>query len=370
MIHSTIACNLDTNLLQTALPLFAREKVQALEWSFDALFKFKEIPPWFLELLDAFSREGRLIGHGVYFSLFSGRWLPEQQDWLERLRELSARFTFDHLTEHFGFMTGADFHRGAPVPIPFTEATLAIGVDRLQRIQDAADCPVGLENLAFAYALDEVKIHGEFLEKLVSPVNGFIILDLHNLFCQAHNFGIDFQEIIHWYPLERVREIHISGGSWEDSVVLPGQSIRRDTHDDSVPAEVFEYLENTIPLCPNLKFVVMEQLGTALNTPQEQAQFRRNFWTMDEIVQKTPNLPDLVQNTFLPEKKEALGPPVEAPKLYAQQIELSGILENAKDYQEAQQLLQASSLASSDWHIEHWEPAMLETVIHIARKWK
>jgi hypothetical protein len=47
-----------------------------------------------------------------------------------------------------------------------------------------------LENLALSFSVDDVKHQGEFLEKLVEPVNGFLILDLHNLYCQSHNFDI------------------------------------------------------------------------------------------------------------------------------------------------------------------------------------
>jgi len=43
-INATIACNLDSNLLLSALPLFAQEKVEAIEWSFDTLYGFSNIP--------------------------------------------------------------------------------------------------------------------------------------------------------------------------------------------------------------------------------------------------------------------------------------------------------------------------------------
>uniref|UniRef100_UPI003F71F370 multinuclear nonheme iron-dependent oxidase n=1 Tax=Dyadobacter sp. TaxID=1914288 RepID=UPI003F71F370 len=195
-IFSTIACNLDAHILQASIPLFEMEKVEAIEWSFDALFKVNVIPEWFTDFIKEFSDQNRLIGHGVYFSLFSGKWSAEQQNWLDQLGRLCGQFQFDHITEHFGFMTGDDFHKGAPLGIPFNASTLAIGKDRLARIQNACNCPVGLENLAFSYLLDEVKRHGEFLGQLVESVNGFIILDLHNLYCQCHNFDLDFGDFL------------------------------------------------------------------------------------------------------------------------------------------------------------------------------
>jgi hypothetical protein len=283
-IYASIACNLDQHVLKAALPLFEQGKIEAIEWSFDTLYKRKEVPDWFYELLQVYSQEHRLIGHGVFFSLFSGKWSEAQTEWLNQLKDLSKTFHFDHITEHFGFMTGANFHTGAPMSIPFTPSTLAIGRDRLARIYDACSCPVGLENLAFSYTLEEVKRHGAFLEALLAPLNGFIILDLHNLYCQTHNFDIPVDVLLALYPLDRVREIHISGGSWDQTAMQPEKMVRRDTHDDGVPAEVFQFLEYALPRCPNLKFVVLEQLGSGLRTEASQAFFQADFLKMDEII--------------------------------------------------------------------------------------
>ncbi|CAG5070469.1 hypothetical protein DYBT9623_03015 [Dyadobacter sp. CECT 9623] len=369
-IFSAIACNLDTHILQASVPLFEMEKVEAIEWSFDSLFKVETIPEWFTDLVKEFSDHNRLIGHGVYFSLFSGKWSPEQQNWLSQLRKLSGEFHFDHISEHFGFMTGSDFHKGAPLGIPFNKSTLAIGRDRLARIQEACNCPVGLENLAFSYSYEEVKKHGDFLNQLVESINGFIILDLHNLYCQCHNFDIDFQEMLSCYPLDRVREIHISGGSWDNG--SEERTVRRDTHDDSVPETVFEYLEKALPRCQNLKFVVMEQLGTALDTVEKQIAFQHDFVKMDGIVKSFDGDPGSNQtNSFLPFGKHPLDmQPVEDIALASQQMQLSAILETAVNLDHAREMLNASDLKHSDWHIEQWQPHMLKTAIDIAQKWK
>ena len=371
-ILSSIACNLDTHILLAALPLFEQQKIEAIEWSFDTLFKYEEIPEWFTDLISEFSNQGRLVGHGVYFSLFSGKWLPEQDIWLKKLTAFSERFKFDHITEHFGFMTGSDFHKGAPIGIPYTKSFLDIGIDRLKRIQDACQRPVGLENLAFSYSLEEVRNHGDFLSKLVESVNGFIILDLHNLYCQIHNFRMDFEDIIVLYPLEKVREIHISGGSWDERKTATGEKIRRDTHDDRVPEEVFNLLSATIPKCPNLKFVVLEQMGTALTSEENQLAFQRDFLKMDAIV-KSINyaFPQSLPNNFLPVNRAILSRfPLENLALFEQQQQLSYILETAENFGHAQQLLAKSALHQTEWKVENWEPYMLETAMAIAQKWR
>jgi uncharacterized protein (UPF0276 family) len=371
-IFSSIACNLDANILLASLPLFEQEQVEAIEWSFDALFKNDELPPWFNDLISEFSSHNRLIGHGVYFSLFSGKWMPEQQDWLQKLTLLSERFRFDHITEHFGFMTGANFHKGAPLSIPLTASTLSLGTDRLHRIQDACNCPVGLENLAFSYSIDEVKKQGYFLEKLVESINGFIILDLHNLYCQMHNFDVDYSTISALYPLDKVREIHISGGSWDKQLTPTGKKVRRDTHDDAVPEEVFDLLSDVIPRCSNLKFVVLEQLGTALDSEKQRDQFRSDFLKMDIIVNESAlAFPSSPMNNFKPYQKITPYPvPLEDHSLYSQQLQLSAILETAVDQEHARDLLSKSDLRDSAWEVEKWESCMLQTAIAIAQKWK
>ena len=368
---SSIACNLDADILSASLPLLEEERVEAIEWSFDTLFDFKEIPPWFLELLTAFSNEKRLIGHGVFFSLFSGKWSADQANWLKHLKQTCTDFQFDHITEHFGFMTGNDFHSGAPLNIPYSATTLNIGRDRLKRIYEACRCPVGLENLAFSYSLEEVKRHGEFLNRLMEAVNGFIILDLHNLYCQIHNFSISFEDIIALYPLDKVREIHISGGSWEDSDTDAERKIRRDTHDDAVPEEVFQLLEMTITRCLNLKYVVMEQLGTGLKTEISRKFFYTDFLKMENIVHKENQTRSFNPvNSFLPLSPLHTGNIIEDESLYDQQLQLSSILETSGSYEDAIYSLSQSSLAYSDWKIENWEPYMIETAMKIAQKWK
>ena len=370
-MFAAVSCNLDRDILLSTLPLFQSSEIEGIEWSFDALYNHKNIPPWFVELLDAYGEEGRLIGHGVFFSIFSARLSDEQIKWLEDLRKKSDRFNFAHITEHFGFMTGENFHSGAPISMPYTKRTLAIGQDRLMRVANACQKPVGLENLALAYSTEDIKIQGEFIFQLLKPVNGFMILDLHNLYCQCHNFNIEFEELMGFYNLELVREIHISGGSWADSLI-PSKKIRRDTHDDRVPIEVYKMLEHTIPLCQNLKFVVLEQIGNSLHQEESQQIFRDDFLKMKEvmnIIGKT-NTNTQVSSFLNTQLDNGLKSPLEDSALYSDQIALSKILESSFDLPDAKRQLKNSSLANSSWRIEKWEDHMLDTALRIAQKWK
>src|SRR5690606_24476237 len=144
---------------------------------------------------------------------------------------------------------------------------------------------------------------------------------------QVHNFDIHFDDLIKYYPLEKVREIHISGGSWEPASSLPSRTIRRDTHDDAVPEVVFDFLEKTLPLCPNIKFTVLEQLGNGLKTTASHLQFQRDFHRMNEIIQKAATgKTEVNTNNFLPgEKAEISSNIIEDQLLSSQQQQLSDI---------------------------------------------
>ncbi|NOT36767.1 MAG: DUF692 family protein [Saprospiraceae bacterium] len=370
MIYCGTALNLDHKLLSANLPLLANSKLEAIEWSFDALYKLEQVPDWFDQLVKLYSNQKRLIGHGVFFSIFSGKFSSEQKKWLEDLKILSNKYRFDHITEHFGFMTGEDFHKGAPLSIPMNLTALRIGQDRLKRIQDVSNCPIGIENLAFAFNVEDVKRQGEFLNDLLSPINGFMILDLHNLYCQAHNFKIDIDNLLQYYPLELVREIHISGGSWEDDIVHYNEKIRRDTHDDSVPSEVYICLESCLLKLDNLKYVILEQLSNALESESQQKKYQSDFYKILAIV-KNNKVDEIRRNDFHPSfldisTQEAF----EDLHLYQQQAELSHILVDSKNLEEAKQKLSHSSLRNSDWNVELWQDNMLYTAMSIAQKWK
>ena len=368
-MHAALALNLDAALLRASVRLLEAGEVEAVEWSFDAPYAVAEAPAWFTDLLGHFAGAGRLYGHGVFFSLFDGRWRPEQEAWLRHLRATVERFDLRHVSEHFGFFSGADFHRGAPLGVPLTARTLALGRDRLARLADAARRPVGLENLALAFGPDDVARQGEFLDALLAPTDGFVILDLHNLYCQADNFGVDAAALLRRYPLHRVRELHLAGGSWVDSDVEPGRRVRRDTHDDRVPAEVWDLLDLALAHCPRAELAVLEHLGAHLGTREQGEGFRADFRRLRDTLRAAE--PPAADAPLTPEGPPA-APAVDATplvdrELYAQQRALVEILATAPEARAAHARLREADLPA--WGVDAWDVAMVETAMRIVRKW-
>jgi uncharacterized protein (UPF0276 family) len=270
---------------QATEELFQSNRVEALEWSFDFPLNGVIVEPWAKELLDKFSAADTLTGHGVNLSPLSARFSQRQKEWLEHTKDEFKSRKYVHASEHFGFSEAGPIKHGAPLAVPMNKESLSTGKEMMKRFADATGCPVGLENLAFAFSLDDVKKQGEFIDELISCVDGFLLLDLHNIYCQIANFGVSELELLHSYPLEKVREIHLSGGSWSPSVSGKRAAVRRDTHDDGVPQEVFNLSALALKLCPNIEFVILERLGNTMFALDEQQEFRDDFESIEQILE-------------------------------------------------------------------------------------
>lgn len=277
-----LALMLEADFLAAAYPLFAAEEVEVLEWSFDVGWSLPKLPEWSAGLLETFSQAGRLLGHGVSYSLLSADWRVPQERWLAKLGSEVERYRYQQISEHFGFCAGGNFHQSAPLPVPLTDTTLRLGQERLCRLAEVAQRPIGIENLAFAFGAQDVADQGRFLGELLSAVDGFLLLDLHNVYCQSQNFGRPWETLLREYPLERVRELHVSGGSWSHSDA-ESHSIRRDTHDGAVPSELFDWLPEVLRRCPAIQAVVLERIGGSL-PPSEAAQFQADFRRLKQVV--------------------------------------------------------------------------------------
>ena len=367
-MHAAIALNLDSVGLRAAMRLLQAGEVDAAEWTYDNLHAATDVPSWFTDLVAHFARAGRLYGHGVFFSLFDGRWTPEQDGWLRSLRALTRRFPLRHVTEHFGFLSGADFHRGAPLSPPMDARALRLGTDRLRRIADAAGCPAGVENLALAFSREDVLRQGAFLAELTAATGGFLILDLHNLYCQAHNFGVPAADLLAAYPLERVRELHLAGGSWRESAAEPGRRVRRDTHDGAVPEEVWALLEEALARCPHLELALLEQVPRALATAAGAEAYRADFRRMRRRIQSSGVLP-VSPAPAPPERPPLPEVPLADEALYAEQRALVEVLAQAPTPHAALERLRAGGLEAAGWDIRRWDVSMVETAMDLVRTW-
>jgi uncharacterized protein len=196
-----------------AYPLIETGLVDALEWTVDVAFG-EELPDWVTVPLDRFDDRGQLYGHGVTLSPTS-RFDEASIAWLTEVAR--DRRSYRHVTEHWGFSRTRGITDGAPLPLPASEAVVAVTAHALRALREVVRAPVGLENLALALSPDELTSQPAMIARTLDIVDGVLLLDLHNLWCQAVNFERDVRELALLYPLARVRQIHVAGGRWSPS---------------------------------------------------------------------------------------------------------------------------------------------------------
>ena len=284
MIQFGLSLMPEPGFAAATLDLFEDGTIDVVEWSFDMGWHPGAIPPWLDGLLTDFGQTDALLGHGVSYSLLGASGSHDQ--WLAQLAvEVESR-NYRWITEHVGFVGGGRFSFSAPLPMPATHDVIALGQARLTALAEAARCPVGIENLATCLGPADAKDQALLLTQLIAPVDGFLLLDLHNLYCQAHNTGIDPLKLLAHLPLDRVREVHLSGGSW--SPTAGGGRLRRDTHDGLVPPAVLDLLGVALMRCENLEVVVYERMGSSFSNPETHEAYRRDVRTVAAITKSTP----------------------------------------------------------------------------------
>jgi uncharacterized protein (UPF0276 family) len=215
-----------------------------------------ELSPGYVHALNRASARGDLVGHAVMASPMTTPRDGIHHDWLRRTKGLLERWPVRWLTDHFG-VCRADRCQAAPMPLPASKELVQVVRDHLSWVRDELQVQVGLENLALAFSVEDVLWQPDLVDAMVRPVGGTVLLDLHNLWCQAINFDLDPVSLIERWPLDLVKELHVAGGSWSD---FASGRLRRDTHDGPMPSEVLALVPEALARCPNAEVVTFERL--------------------------------------------------------------------------------------------------------------
>ncbi len=175
--------------------------------------------------------------HGVAMGLAST--IPVEPRRLDRMARLMRAVGAESWSEHLSFVraSGVEIgHLAAPPRTPLSVTGSIANIRRATRVVGSAPM---MENIATlidppASLMDEARWVAEIIEGAAVP----LLLDLHNLYANAVNFGHDPAALLLRMPLHRVGAVHLSGGHWIDE---PGdaQAPRRrllDDHVHDVPA--------------------------------------------------------------------------------------------------------------------------------------
>jgi uncharacterized protein len=204
-----------------------------------------------------------VVAHGLAFSLGTPLAGDEERTraWVERLRDDHETFGFAWASDHLGFSFADGLCATLPLPLPFTPEAVDVVAGRLRRLRDAVSV-VAFENNVGYFAMGDPLDEPAFLNAIARAADARIVLDLHNVWTQCRNLGVDADAWVDRLDLDRVIEVHVSGGGDSDPAWLASRrAFRLDSHDHTVPEEVWSLLERTLPRCCRVRGLLLERMN-------------------------------------------------------------------------------------------------------------
>ena len=194
--------------------------------------------------------------HGVSMGLASAAPVESRRlDAMARLVEAVEPLVW---SEHLAFVRGGGVEIGHLAAPPRTDETVAGTARNLAAATRTVGTRPLVENVATLIAppgshLDEVT----WLRRVLEASEADLVLDLHNLYANACNFGFDAHAALLALPPGRIAEIHLAGGK-----MIGGAEPRLlDDHLHDVPEPVFALLERAAEHATRPLVVILERDG-------------------------------------------------------------------------------------------------------------
>ncbi len=211
---------------------------------------YLEAPPEKMEELELLEDHFTLIPHGLSLSLGTAEGIDV--DYARRLAALVARVDPPWWSEHLAFTRAGGVDIGHLAPLPLTREAIDVVARNVEAVRRLVDAPLLLENITYSVTLPGAEMdEAEFLTETLERTGCGWLLDVTNLFTNAVNHGTDWRRFLDRAPLERVVQLHFTGGHWHG-----GQLV--DSHSAATPEAVWEVLEAVVERAP-VKGMILER---------------------------------------------------------------------------------------------------------------
>lgn len=162
------------------------------------------------------------------------------------IRETAARLNAPWVSEHLS--VGGTPHQAAGFFLPplQTAEGVEIAARNIRAFAAAVGRPVAVETgVAYLARKAFEMADGDYVAEVVRAADCGILLDLHNVYCNARNGRLDFDDFLSRLPKDRVWEMHLAGGMEQDGVWL-------DAHSGPIPADLKAIAREVLADLPNL----------------------------------------------------------------------------------------------------------------------
>jgi uncharacterized protein len=217
-----------------------------------------------IKALAFLGRQVPVIHHGVTLGLASA--CPVDRKRLERIARTLEALKVQRWSEHFAFVRAGGIEIGHLAAAPRTASTVEGACHNLRRAYESIGIMPALENIATLIEPPGSTMgEAEWIGAIAKEANAELLIDLHNLYCNAQNTSLDPESYLLSFPLERATCVHLSGGRL---IQEPTQYARHagstrmlDDHLHAVPATIFTLLTSLASRAPRPLTVIIERDG-------------------------------------------------------------------------------------------------------------
>lgn len=217
-----------------------------------ALPRFEELAAVSV-VLDQAASSLPLVMHSIGMSICSAGIFDE--GYLDQLARWRSRYDCAWASDHLSFTRfgqGHEANAAVALPVPYDRELLDLVVPRARTARERLGCAFLLENnVSYISFPDEEFSEPAFLNRLTRESGCGVLLDLHNLYTNACNHGLDARAFLDAIDPATVMEVHVAGG---DEML----GFHTDSHAGPVLEAVWDLLEYIAPALPALRGVTFE----------------------------------------------------------------------------------------------------------------
>ncbi len=200
--------------------------------------------------LSALSATFTLIPHGLALSLGSAEGCD--QAYLKQLITLIDAVQPPWWSEHISFTRAGGIDIGHLTALPKTRESLDVLKRNIAVVKQATQVPLLLENITESIRYPGTQLDdAEFLSILLQENDCGLLLDVTNLYANSINYNFDPLPVLWQLPKDRIVQLHVVGGHWEQGRFI-------DSHSAPISKEIWSLVEEVCKYAA-VKGIILER---------------------------------------------------------------------------------------------------------------